>query len=174
MLRTTTPDRVLRFIGQRHPADIALLFKGLEPPEVRQLFDILSARRADKALKELPPELLPDILALIDDEKVSRMIVRADPDDAVSFIDSLPEERRERIIALLDPKRRAEVRELISYPEGSVGRIMTTDFMTLSPTTTAQGAIDKIRERGELETFFYLYVVDEEGNSWASSPCEIW
>ncbi|HEY6368656.1 MAG TPA: hypothetical protein VI585_28050, partial [Candidatus Binatia bacterium] len=150
MLRTTTPDRVLRFIGQRHPADIALLFKGLEPPEVRQLFDILlSARRADKALKELPPELLPDILALIDDEKVSRMIVRADPDDAVSFIDSLPEERRERIIALLDPKRRAEVRELISYPEGSVGRIMTTDFMTLSPTTTAQGAIDKIRERGE-------------------------
>jgi len=164
MLRTATPDRVLRFIGQRHPADIALLFKGLEPPEVRQLFDILfSARRADKALKELPPELLPDILALIDDDKLSRMIARADPDDAVTFIDSLPEERRERIIALLDPERRAEVRELISYPEGTVGRIMTTDFMTFLPSTTAQGAIDKIRERGELETFFYLYVGDETG-----------
>ena len=164
MLRTATPDRVLRFIGQRHPADIALLFKGLEPPEVKQLFDILfSARRADKALKELPPELLPDILALIDDDKLSRMIARADPDDAVTFIDALPEQRRERIIALLDPERRAEVRELISYPEGSVGRIMTTDFMTFLPSTTAQGAIDKIRERGELETFFYLYVIDEAG-----------
>jgi magnesium transporter len=164
MLRTATPDRVLRLIGQRHPADIALLFNGLETQEVRQLFDILfSARRADKALRELPPELLPDILTMIDDDKVGRMIARADPDDAVTFIDALAEERRERVIALLDPERRAEVRELFSYPDGSVGRIMTTDFMTLLPSITAQGAIDKIRERGELETFFYLYVVNETG-----------
>ena len=163
MLRTATPDRVLRFIGKSHPADIALLFKGLDPAEVRQFFDILfSARRAAKTLKELPPELLPDILAMIDDEKVARVIVRADPDDAVTFIDSLPEERREAILSLLDPERREEVRELISYPEGTVGRIMNTDFMALLPSATAQGAIDKIRERGELESFFYLYVVDAD------------
>src|SRR5918996_1614487 len=164
MLRTATPDRVLRFIGHGHPADIALLFKGLEPPEVRQLFDILSsARRAAKTLKELPPELLPDILAMIDDDKVGRMIARADPDDAVTFVDSLPEERREHIISFLDPERGAEVRELISYPEGTVGRVMTTDFLALPPSTTSQGAIDKIRERGELESFFYLYVTDDAG-----------
>jgi magnesium transporter len=162
MLRTATPDRVLRFIGKSHPADIAPLFKGLEPAEVRQLFDVLfSSRRAAKTLKELPPELLPDILALIDDEKIGRLIVRADPDDAVTFIDSLPEQRRERVLTLLDPERQAAVRELINYPEGTVGRLMTTDFMALPPDTTAQGAIDKIRERGELESFFYLYVVDD-------------
>src|SRR6185369_424154 len=92
MLRTATPDRVLRFIGQRHPADIAPLFKELQAPEIRQLVDILfSARRADKALKELPPELLPDILVLIDDDKLGRLIARADPDDAVTFIDSIAE-----------------------------------------------------------------------------------
>ena len=164
MLRTATPDRVLRFIGKSHPADIALLFKGLEATEIRQLFDILfSSRRAAKTLKELPPELLPDILALIDDEKVGRLIVRADPDDAVTFIDSLPDERREHVMGLLDPERRAAVREIINYPEGTVGRLMTTEFMALSPDTTAQGAIDKIRERGELEAFFYLYVVDDDG-----------
>jgi magnesium transporter len=163
MLRTATPDRVLRFIGKSHAADIALLFKEIEPAEARKLFEILfSARRAEKTLKELPPELLPDILALIDDEHVARLIVRADPDDAVTFIDSLPEQRREAVMSLLDPERRDEVRELINYPEGTVGRIMNTDFMALSPSTTAQGAIDKIRERGELETFFYLYVVDDD------------
>jgi magnesium transporter len=162
MLRTATPDRVLRFIGKSHPADLALLFKELEPVEVRKLFEILfSARRAAKTLKELPPDLLPDILALIDDERVARLIARADPDEAVTFIDSLPEARRETVMALLDPKQRDEVRELISYPEGTVGRIMNTDLLALPPTTTAQGAIDKIRERGELEAFFYLYVVDD-------------
>jgi magnesium transporter len=163
MLRTATPDRVLRFIGKSHPADLALLFKELAPVEVRKLFEILfSAQRAAKTLKELPPELLPDILALIDNERVGRLIARADPDDAVTFIDSLPETRREQVMALLDPEQRDEVRELISYPEGTVGRIMKTDLMALPPTTTAQGAIDKIRERGELETFFYLYVVEQE------------
>jgi len=106
---------------------------------------------------------LPDILELIDDEKIGRLIVRADPDDAVMFIDSLSDHRREKILALLDPERQAAVRELINYPEGTVGRIMTTDFMALSPDTTAQGAIDRIRERGELESFFYLYVVDQAG-----------
>ena len=164
LLRTATPDRILRMIGKSHPADIALLFKDLEPTEVRVLLDVLfSARRAAKTLKELPPDLLPDILALIEDEKVSRVIARADPDDAVTFIDSLPEERREKILSLIDPDSREKVRQLISYPEKTVGRIMTTEYLALLPNTTAQGAIDKIRERGELESFFYLYVVEESG-----------
>lgn len=164
LLRTSAPDRVLRVIGKNHPADIALLFKDLEAGEARVLFDILfSARRAAKTLKELPPDLLPKILGLIEDEKLARMMVWADPDDEVTFIDSLPEERREKILALLDPDRRERVRQLTSYPEGTVGRMMTTDYLALQPNTTAQGAIDKIRERGELETFFYLYVVDDNG-----------
>jgi len=164
MIRTGTPDRVLRLIGKSHPADVAPLFKDLEPHETRLLFDVVfSTRKAAKTLKELPPELLPDILALIDDEKIGRMIARADPDDAVTFIGSLPEERRERVLSHVDPERRAGFDKMISYPEGTVGRIMTTDLLALSPDITAQGAIDKIRERGELETFFYLYVVDEAG-----------
>lgn len=163
-MRTATPDRVLRMIGKSHPADIALLFKDLEANEVRLLFDVLfSARRAAKTLKELPPDLLPDILALIDDEKMAHVIARADPDDAVTFIDSLPDDRKEKVLAQVDPERRKSVRQLTSYPEGMVGRIMTTDYLALPPNTTAQGAIDKIRERGELETFFYLYVIDEAG-----------
>jgi magnesium transporter len=164
MIRTGTPDRVLRLIGKSHPADVAPLFKDLEPAEVRLLFDVLfSTRKAAKTLKELPPDLLPDILASIDDDKVGRVIARADPDDAVAFIAALPENRREKVLAHVDPVQRAGFHKMIGYAEGTVGRIMTTDLLTLAPDTTAQGAIDKIRERGELETFFYLYVVDEAG-----------
>ncbi len=164
LIRTATPDRILRVIGKSHPADIALLFRGLEPAEVRLLFDVLfSARRVAKTLKELPSDLLPDILTLIEDEKVARVIAWADPDDAVTFTDALSEERKEKVLSLVDPDRRQRVRQIISYPEGTVGRIMTTDYLALPPEITAQGAIDKIRERGELETFFYLYVVEETG-----------
>lgn len=164
LIRMGRPDRVLRLIGKSHPADIALLFKGLEPNEVHLLFDVLfSVRRASKVLRELPADLLPDILSVIDDEKLARMMVWSDPDDEVTFIDSLPEERKERVLALMDPDRRKRVEGLISYPEGTAGHIMTTDYLALLPDTTAQGAIDRIRERGELETFFYLYVVNSGG-----------
>jgi magnesium transporter len=164
LIRAGAQDRVLRLVGKTHPADIALLFTGLGSTEIRFLFDLLySIRRADKTLKELPHDLLPDILACIEDEKVARVISRADPDDAVTFIDALPEERRERVLTLVEPEGKEKLRKLISYPEGTVGRIMTTDYLSLPPDTTAQGAIDKIRERGELETFFYLYVTDRDG-----------
>lgn len=164
LIRMGRPDRVLRLIGKSHPADIALLFKDLAANEVRLLFDILfSVRRAAKTLKELPSDLLPDIIGMIEDEKLARMIAAANPDDEVTFIDSLPEEKREKVLALMDPDRRERVEELISYPEGTVGRIMTTDYLALLPSTTAQGAIDKIRERGEIESFFYLYIVSESG-----------
>ena len=162
LIRTASPDRILRYLGKSHPADIALLFKDLDPVEVRLLFDLLfSIRRAGKTLKELPPDLLPEILELIEEEKIAKMMVWTDPDDEVTFIDCLPEERRERVLALVDPDRRERVQQSISYPEGTVGRITTTEYLALPPNTSAQEAIDKIRERGELESFFYLYVVDQ-------------
>ncbi len=155
LIRTASPDRILRYLGKSHPADIALLFKDLDPVEVRLLFDLLFAiRRAGKTLKELPPDLLPEILELIEEEKIAKMMVWTDPDDEVAFIDCLPEERRERVLALLDPDRRERVQQSISYPEGTVGRITTTEYLALPPNTSAQEAIDKIRERGELESFF--------------------
>lgn len=162
LIRTASPDRILRYLGKSHPADIALLFKDLDPVEVRLLFDLLFAiRRAGKTLKELPPDLLPEILELIEEEKIAKMMVWTDPDDEVMFIDCLPEERRERVLALVDPDRRERVQQSISYPEGTVGRITTTEYLALPPNTSAQEAIDMIRERGELESFFYLYVVDQ-------------
>src|SRR5258705_1743547 len=124
LIRAARPERVVRLIGKSHPADLAPLFKDLAPDHVRFLFDLLlSIRRADKTLKELPPDLLPDILAVVEDEKIARMISRAVPDDAVTFIDALPEERRDKILELLEPAAREKLRRLISYPEGSAGRI---------------------------------------------------
>jgi len=129
LIRTATPDRVLRIIGRSHPADIALLFKDLEPAEVRKLVELLlSVRRAGKSLMELPPYLLPEILDLIEDVKLAKMLVWADPDDEVTFIESLPEERRDRVLALVDPDRRERVKQFIGFPEGTVGRIMTPEF----------------------------------------------
>jgi magnesium transporter len=53
---------------------------------------------------------------------------------------------------------------ILGYPEDSVGRIMTPDYLTLRPDWTVQQALDHIRSRGgEAETLQAMYVVDDRG-----------
>ena len=111
-------------------------------------------------------EFLPNIHALIDDEKVGRLIVRLDPDNAVTFIASLPEGRRERVLAVLDPVSRAAVREIINYLDGTVRRLKTTHFMALPPATTVQSAI----ALGELEFSSAWRAILNKCRSLSASP----
>ena len=161
----------MRLLGKTHPADIAPLFNDLAPAEIRFLFDVLlSMRRAEKTLKVLPRDLLPDILGVLEDDNLARLVARAEAEDAVLFLDSLPPERGEQVLALVDPDKRARLEKSIRYPRGSVGRAMSTDFVALSPDLTGQEAIDAIRQRGELETFFYVYVVEAGGRLVGVAP----
>ncbi len=165
------PQAIVRLIGKWHPADIAPLFADLNPDEIRFLFDVLlSMRRADKTLKELPRDLLADILAVIEDEKLARMIAHAAPEDAVVLLDPLPPERRAVALEHAEPDKRARLNGILRYPPGSLGRIMSGDYVALSPHLTGPQAIDAIRHRGELETFFYVYVVGDGGRLVGVAP----
>jgi magnesium transporter len=171
LIRSARPQAIVRLLGKTHPADIAPLFNDLAPDEIRFLFDVLlSMRRAEKTLRVLPRDLLPDILGVLEDDNVARLVAHAEAEDAVLFLDNLPSERGEKVLALLDPDKRARLENIIRYPRGSVGRSMSTDFVALSPQLTGQEAIDAIRQRGELETFFYVYVVEAGGRLVGVAP----
>ena len=85
-------------------------------------------------------------------------------DDRAEIIAQLPDEVARQILDQLGAVESQDVETLLSYPEDSAGRIMTTDFFALRDATTATEAIDIIRRRGEeAETVFYIYVTDPMG-----------
>lgn len=164
LLQAGAKPRIERLIDRLHPPDIAEMLPELGPGETRAVVDILfSAQRAARTLRELPGDVLPGILEMLDDRQVVAMIGRLPPDDAIFFLEALPEERRGRITENLPPDRRAELERLLAYPASTAGNRMTTRVLAVSPTTTAQQAIDTIRRHTEeeVEQVFYLYVVDD-------------
>lgn len=155
-----------RVVDRLQPADIAELLPELPPDDVRKLVDVLfSAERAGRTLRELPVEAMPAILDLLDDQRLSAIVDRAQPDDALLMLEALPAERRAVVEANLSGGRRNEIERLLVYPQGTAGRVMTTRFLALGEDQAADEAIEQIRRRSEddVEQVFYLYVISEDG-----------
>jgi magnesium transporter len=87
-----------------------------------------------------------------------------DPQLAASIIMHLAPTEQERMAKFISGKLKTEIGELLSYPEGSVGRIMTTDFLSFNKTVTVQEAIGRIRLLSKQKRIpaSYAYVMDDD------------
>jgi Mg/Co/Ni transporter MgtE len=102
------------------------------------------------------------LFSKLTDEQASNVLEEMDPDEAADLIAQMPPERMERLLSRMEAEDAADVQELLSYAPDSAGGIMTTEFIGLPNTLTAQQTIDRLRElEPDAETIYYLYVVDE-------------
>ena len=84
-----------------------------------------------------------------------------DADDRTALLEELPGEVANRLIALLDPSERRVTQAILGYPEESIGRLMTPDYVRVKPEWTIGEAMDHIRRYGrDAETVNVIYVVD--------------
>ncbi|MBW1883892.1 MAG: magnesium transporter [Deltaproteobacteria bacterium] len=156
--------RVERMLEKIHPADLGPLLADLTPDEIRTVIDLLfKQHRAAAMLKELPPEMLPEVFETVSDQRLVELLERVELDDMLELIEGIPKDRLEAVRSLLPDVTLEELRKAEIYPPSSAGRAMTTTYMALDEKMTAQEAIDSIRASGELgESVLYLYVIDEE------------
>ncbi len=84
------------------------------------------------------------------------------PDDRTALLEELPSAAARQLIKLLTPEERHVAQSLLGYPEGSVGRLMTPDFIAVPEDWTVQQVLDYVREHGQdSETLNVIYVVAE-------------
>ena len=164
LLSSGVHTRAERLLERIHPADLGPLLADLTPDEIRTVIDLLfKHHRAATMLKELPPELLPQIFEAVSDQRLADVLRRVEIDDLLELLDGIPEQRRQDVMALLPGHKLEELRKAELYPSRSAGRTMTTAYTALDEKMTAQEAIDSIRASGEMdESILYLYVVDQE------------
>jgi magnesium transporter len=147
-------------------ADLSQLFNILNDHEERHLIDaLISIDKASDTLIELPVPQLKEIFAKIDQQKILNIILKAQEDEATYFLHVLDdEEARESILEKVPDQKRIRLRQLLNYPRESAGRIMTTQVFTLPITLTAQEAIERIRNRSQDISIYYIYCVDENNH----------
>ncbi|HKE15697.1 MAG TPA: magnesium transporter [Kofleriaceae bacterium] len=148
----------------------------LSPSELRDIWSILlhDDRVAGFAMMARPDAedfflVLPAIdqaellLSLPLNEQRSWMRLLA-PDDAADLLQVAPLPDRDRLLALVDDPTRKEVRALMAYEEDAAGGLMNPRYARLRPDMTVDEAVSYLRRqaRTQLETIYYLYVLDEE------------
>lgn len=127
-------------------------------------FRLLSNERAARVATYLPQEMRERLWPRMSDQELAGFISALQPDDRRFVLDAVDAERAPRLLSLITPQERKETQVLFSYPEESVGRLMTPNYIRVRPEWTAQRVLDHIRQYGPTsETLETLYVIDKDG-----------
>ena len=144
------------------PADIAEVILDLPDDEQVIIFRVLPAALAADVFEYIGLEEQQNLLRAMAHEQVATILNEMSPDDRTALLEELPSEAARKLIKLLTPDERRVAQALLGYPEGSVGRLMTPDFIAVHEDWTVQQVLDFVREFGrDSETLNILYIVDD-------------
>lgn len=145
-----------------HPVKIAEWLSDFEPEEIRRALSVLSPQHQASVLINLDDDLQVDVIMTLSRGEASRLFTAMPHDDRADLFQILSEEQQEELLPSLAHAEREDIRRLASYPEGSTGAVMTSDYVTLPPDITAGQALEKIRlQAPDKETIYYAYVIDD-------------
>lgn len=157
--------RLWNLVKNFHAADISSLMSHLTFRERLILFNILFEKEKEKTgevLSELEPEDAALILQELQLNQITELFQIIPSDDAASILDLLPEDLKESILAAMEDKPSEDVKELLHYEEETAGRIMSPNFYALDENTNVSDAITAMQLEGDVESAFYLYVIDDK------------
>ncbi|MDD9951859.1 MAG: magnesium transporter [Zetaproteobacteria bacterium] len=158
--------RTLRLLFKEHDiADIAEVFSCFEISSCIVLFRLVPRNRRAGLFSYMSFDLQEGMLDELPDVIASALLNEMEADDRTGLLEDLSDEVRNRVLLLLNPQQQEIARRLLSYPEGSVGRLMTPDFVALRSDMTVAQALDHLHWSTTLPTDYlnYLFVVDDDG-----------
>lgn len=141
----------------------SMILEGMTEEDATEVLKSLPLSLAVRVVKALQVSYAATLLKNADDVFVGAVTAHLEPQLAASILMHLPPDARERMANQVSGKLREQIRELLEYPEGSIGRTMTTDFITLKKHRRTEEAIEKIRslaKRGFPSS--YVYVIDDD------------
>jgi magnesium transporter len=146
------------------PADVAEVILDLPEDEQVIIFRVLPHALAADVFEYIGVEEQQQLLKAMAHEQVVGILNEMSPDDRTALLEELPSAAARQLIRLLTPEERRVATALLGYPENSVGRLMTPDFIAVKEDWTVQHVLDYVRQYGsDRETLNFVYVVDERG-----------
>jgi magnesium transporter len=146
------------------PADLAPIAAELSVEELATLFRAGSRELGATTFTYLPIDTQKKVLKVLTQEQAAALLNALPPDDRTTFLNELPLDVAMQMLAMLTPDERQVAQSLLAYPEHSVGRMMTLDYVAVRPEWTVREALEFIREHGyDRETLNVICVVDADG-----------
>jgi magnesium transporter len=155
--------RLRDMLRNRHAGDVATLLTALSLEDQVVVFRVLPRRDAAAVFEYLSHDAKETLLRAMAKEDVAALLNNMAPDDRTMFLEELPATVTRDLLALLTPEERAVALTLLGYPEKSVGRLMTPQYVAAREHWTVRELLDHVRTHGQdSETLNHIYVVDEQ------------
>lgn len=146
------------------PEELALLCEDLGFDDLVNVFTSLDRDRAVQTFENIPISIQKELVNLLPNRLLALILNDMSADNRTAMLEELQPEQLNNLLKLLTKKERAIAISLLGYPEDSIGRLMTPEYMTVRKDWTVRQVLDHIRENGEnSETLDILYIVDEQG-----------
>ncbi|MBL0104322.1 MAG: magnesium transporter [Bacteroidetes bacterium] len=146
------------------PEELADIINDSKEIDYLKVFQVLDAEKAIKTFENLDFKVQLDLLRNFSLEQVASTLNQISPDDRTALFEKLSEETLQKYLSLLSDEERKTTKELLQYPEDSIGRLMTPDFISVKEDWTVVQVLDYIRKNGSnSETISNIYVTDSNG-----------
>jgi magnesium transporter len=158
-------DKLLirEFLNNQNISDVAELVDEYDE-YASQIIGNMSTHRAASVFKILDVSVQKDIINQLPPLKSAELLNELPADDRTAFLEELPSEVVKELIKTLEPEERKITLALLGYPEGSVGRLMTPDYIAVKDDWTIAEVLEHIRNVGrDSETIDVIYVVNDKG-----------
>lgn len=150
-LSALSPFELADLIAEKPEENQSIIFKSLSQPIALQTFEYLSPITQRKLLHRLPTI------------QAASLLKDLSPDDRTNFLQDLPRDVIDELVKLLPPDEKTLTLTLLGYPKGSIGRLMTTDYIEVRMDWTIEKVLDHIQDYGhDSETINVIYVIDEK------------
>jgi magnesium transporter len=143
--------------------DVAdLLVRMPEEKELAIAFRLLPKEKAAEIFGEFEPEQQEKLLATFNNTEVADLINHMPPDDRTELLEELPGQVAQKLMNYLRGEELTMARALLAYPEGSIGRVMTPEYVAVRKHWTIQRVLEHLRRvAADRETFYIVFVVDD-------------
>lgn len=146
------PHEIAQFIEDLPEGEDVILFRLLNREQAKETFRHLSHENQEQIIEGLAQNI----------HKLADLLNDLEPDDRTAFFEELPGKVTQHLIQLLSDDERKIATQLLGYPENSIGRLMTPEYVAVKPDFTIDQVFAHIRQYGKnCETIDNIYVVDK-------------
>ncbi|MBE8215822.1 MAG: magnesium transporter [Endozoicomonadaceae bacterium] len=167
-LANKVPTEARQLLNQLPAEDIAHLLESSPPKHRSVLWKLLDSSLEGAVLSALTEEVRQFFIESMNVAELAQSLSDQDSHDLADILTQLPDTIVSKVLDCMTSRDQMRVKQVLSYPEGTVGRLIDTNVLSVNPHLSIQTVLHYFRHEYEkthhlLTPLDEIYVLNEVG-----------